>query len=247
LEDEGFDPSCVAVFCDVNSLLSHATEAFKGISELGEHTKLMIQCGIADQSCQKTIFSVERQYPPGFETNKGGTVKDGKTFPILKTKKVWVGSDGRSGARAKYLAKVDTAPERAIAFVMRYTKAGPLRELCLEMIGTSQRFWTAFFDYLNNDLERLTQFGITEKECLVLVSEQMQIVFEQVFIKRRFKFQRMSPNTESTAIGTSNKRSNSSEDRARWTVLWRWKTEGPTQGMLESDTGKSPSILAAPS
>jgi hypothetical protein len=41
----------------------------------------------------------------------------------------------------------------------------------------SQRFWTAFFDYLNNDLEGLMQFGILEKECLVLVSEQMVIVF----------------------------------------------------------------------
>jgi hypothetical protein len=184
LMEEDFDPSRVAVFCDMNSLLSHATEAFKGIAELGERTKLMIQCGIADQSCQKTIFSFERQYPPGFETNEGGTVRDGDTFPIFKTKKVWVGSDGRSGARAKYLAKVDTASERAIAYVMRYTKAGPLRELCLEMIRTSQRFWTGFFDYLNNDLERLIQFGISEKECLVLVSEQMQIVFEQVFIKR---------------------------------------------------------------
>jgi hypothetical protein len=184
LMEEDFDPSRVAVFCDMNSLLSHATEAFKGIAELGERTKLMIQCGIADQSCQKTIFSFERQYPPGFETNEGGTVRDGDTFPVFKTKKVWVGSDGRSGARAKYLAKVDTASERAIAYVMRYTKAGPLRELCLEMIRTSQRFWTGFFDYLNNDLERLIQFGISEKECLVLVSEQMQIVFEQVFIKR---------------------------------------------------------------
>ena len=184
LEDEGFDPSRVAIFCDMNSLLSHATEAFKGITELGERTKLMIQCGIADQSCQKTIFSFERQYPPGFETNEGGTVRDGDTFPIFKSKKVWVGSDGRSGARAKYLSKVDTASERAIAYVMRYTKAGPLRELCLEMIRTSQRFWTGLFDYLNNDLERLIQFGISEKECLVLVSEQLQIVFEQVFIKR---------------------------------------------------------------
>jgi hypothetical protein len=168
----------------MNSLLSHATDQFKGISELGERVKLMIQCGIADQSCQKTIFSFERQYPPGFETNEGGTVKDGDTFPVFKSKKVWVGSDGRSGARAKYLAKVDTAAERAIAYVMRYTKAGPLRELCLEMIRISQRFWTALYDYLNNDLERLLQFGIVEKECLVLVSEQMQIVFEQVFIKR---------------------------------------------------------------
>lgn len=62
LEDEDFDPSRVAVFCEMCSLLSDATEAFKGISELGERTKLMIQCNIADQSCQKTIFSFERQY-----------------------------------------------------------------------------------------------------------------------------------------------------------------------------------------
>ena len=184
LDEHDFDPSRVAAFCDMNSLMSHATDQFKGISELGERIKLMLQCGIADGSSHKTILSFERQYPPGFVTGDDGEVKDGETFPILKTKKVWVGSDGRSGARAKYLEKVDTAAERAIAYVQRYTKTGPLQDVCLEMIRTSQRFWTAFFDYLNNDLERLVQFGISEKECLVLISEQMKIVFEQVFAKR---------------------------------------------------------------
>ena len=184
LEEHEFDPSRVAAFCDMDSLLSHATEQFKGVTELGERIKLMQQCGIADQSSHKTIISFERQYPPGFLTGEDGDIKDGETFPILKTKKVWVGSDGRSGARAKYLEKVDTAAERAIAYVGRYTRTGPLQEMCLEMIRTSQRFWTAFFDYLNNDLERLVQFGISEKECLVLISEQMKIVFEQVFTKR---------------------------------------------------------------
>ena len=67
---------------------------------------------------------------------------------------------------------------------MRYTPAGALRDVCLEMVRTSQRFWTALFDHLNNDLERLDQFGIAEKECLVLISEQMKIVFKQVFNKR---------------------------------------------------------------
>lgn len=52
------------------------------------------------------------------------------------------------------------------------------------MIRVSQRFWTVFFDYLNNDLECLIQFDIPEKECLILLSEQMIIVFEQVFNKR---------------------------------------------------------------
>ena len=184
LEEQDFDPSRVAAFCDMNSLMSHATDQFKGISEYGERTKLMQQCGIADQSSQKTIFSFEKQYPPGFATGDDGDVKDGETFPVLKTKKVWVGSDGRSGARAKYLDKVNTAAERATAYVSRYTKSGPLQEVCMEMIRTSQRFWTAFYDYLNNDLERLIQFGIAEKECLVLISEQMKIVFEQVFAKR---------------------------------------------------------------
>jgi hypothetical protein len=97
-------------------------------------------CGIADQSCQKTIFSFERQYPPRFESNDNGMVKDGDTFPIFKSKKVWVGSDDWSGARAKYLDTVDTAAERAIAYIMRYTKAGPLCEVCLEMVRISQRF-----------------------------------------------------------------------------------------------------------
>jgi hypothetical protein len=65
------------------------------------------------------VFSFERQYPPGFKTNENSMVKDGDTFPIFKSKKVWVGpSDGRSGAWAKYLDTVDTAAERAIAYML---------------------------------------------------------------------------------------------------------------------------------
>lgn len=112
--------------------------------------------------------------------NDNGMVKDGKTSPIFTTKKVWVGSDGRSGSWAKYLEKVDTAAEWTIAYVMHYTHPAPLQEVCLEMIRSSQCFWNGLFDYLNNDLKRLIQFGIVEKKCLLLVSEQMQIVFEQV-------------------------------------------------------------------
>ena len=64
-----FDPPRVAVFCDMISLLAHATDQYKQVNELGQRLKLMFNCGIANQSCQKTIFSFERQYPPGFETN----------------------------------------------------------------------------------------------------------------------------------------------------------------------------------
>jgi hypothetical protein len=83
------------------SLLAHATDQYQPVKELGER--------VTDQSCQKTIFSFQCQYPPWFETNADGMVKDGETFPIFMSKKVWVGSDGRSGARAKYLITVNTA------------------------------------------------------------------------------------------------------------------------------------------
>jgi hypothetical protein len=78
---------------------------------------------------------------------------------------------------------VDTAAEKAAVYIKRCTP-GPLQELCLEMARVSQHFWGALFSYLNNDLERLLQFGIAEKECLVLLTEQLDIVFQQLFIKR---------------------------------------------------------------
>lgn len=39
LTEEGFDTPCVAIFCDMISLMSH---------EMGEQVKLMLNCGIAD-------------------------------------------------------------------------------------------------------------------------------------------------------------------------------------------------------
>jgi hypothetical protein len=180
--ENGMDVHRVAVFCDMCSLLAHATDGFRSTNSLAERAKLMMNVGIGDGSCHRTVFSFEQRYPPTFHDD--GEIKDGEAFPIFKSRKVWCGMDGRSGQRARFLERVDTAAEKAAVYIKRCTNPGPLQELCLEMARVSQHFWGALFSYLNNDLERLLQFGIAEKECLVLLTEQLDIVFQQLFIKR---------------------------------------------------------------
>jgi hypothetical protein len=63
----------------------------------------------------------------------------------------------------------------------------------------------------------------------------------------RDKDHRVASSNESTAIGTSNRRSISSGDNPRRAALLGWNTEGPMHVILESDTGKRPSMRAAPS
>eukprot|EP00956_Cyclotella_meneghiniana_P017897 scaffold29464_cov65-Cyclotella_meneghiniana.AAC.4 len=87
------------------------------------------------------------------------------------------------------------AATRARAYIMRATVEGPLRELCLELMRGSTQFWTDFFAYANNDLTKPVQFGIPEKDCLVLVSEQINIVFEAIYNKCQLMSQ-FDPHTD---------------------------------------------------
>lgn len=184
LADEGVNPARLAIFVDAVSLMAHSMDGYKTPTELAEQVKLMISCGIADGECHRTIFSFSAMYPSGLLTNDKTEVKEGETFPMLKSKGIWKGSMGYTGARAKFLEKIDVATQKAHTYISLHTKPGRLRELCLAMSRASQQFHHDLFTYLDNDFERLVQFGINEKDCLILVSDQIHIVFEQLFKKR---------------------------------------------------------------
>lgn len=185
MDENGLKWAQVAVFTDIFSLMAHGSEAYaRTSSELNDRIKSMRQNGVSDTIAVRTIVSFEQLYPIGWSISTDD-LKNGEAFTMLKSKEGWVGTDGYSGTRAKYLEKVETATIRARAYIMRATAEGPLRELCLELMRGSAQFWTDFFAYVNNDLTRLIQFEIPEKDCLVLVSEQINIVFEAIYNKRQ--------------------------------------------------------------
>jgi hypothetical protein len=183
LRANNFNPTRVAVFVDWISLLAHSPDSYKKTEELGEQMKLATKLGIQDLSSHKAIFSFSRVFPPGLKTNADGEIKDGETFPMLSSMQEWSGFDGNAGARVKFLEKVSVASERHQTYADTHT-SNDLKEFVMWENRTSQRFWTDVMAYIHNDLERLRQFGIPEKDCLVLVSEQLRIIFDQTFSKR---------------------------------------------------------------
>ena len=178
----------VAIFTDMVSIMSHMIDGTSNrtVQDHAERTKLMVQCGLVDPPCQRSVFSFEQQFPIGVATNKGGDVKPTETFPMLSSKNEWIGESGQAGSKALFLDKVDSASKMANDYILRHTAAGPLRELCLELKRISTLFWTDLFAYLNDDLERLIQFKIPEQQCLVLISSQLKIILKAVFDSRKF-------------------------------------------------------------
>lgn len=170
----------VAIFTDMVSIMSHMIDGTSNqtVQDHAERTKLMVQCGLVDPPCQRSVFSFEQQFPIGVATNKGGDVKPTETFPMLSSKSEWIGESGQAGSKALFLDKVDSASRMANDYILCHTAAGPLSELCLELKRISSLFWSDLFAYLNDDHERLIQFKIPEQQCLVLISSQLKIILK---------------------------------------------------------------------
>ena len=160
IEENGLKWNQISVFVDVFSLMAHGSEAYaRTSSELTVRIKNMRQNGVSDPVAIRTIVSFEQLYPMGWSISTDD-LKNGEAFPMLKSQEGWVGTDGYSGTRAKFLEKV----EIKLPLELVHTLYGlPLkvrldRELCLELMRGSTQFWTDFFAYVNNDLTRLIQF-----------------------------------------------------------------------------------------
>jgi hypothetical protein len=155
----------------------------------------MTRCGFANPPCQRAIFSFDHRYPAGFLSSDHSEVKDGDTFEMLKSRALWNGTNGYDGTRDRFLQKTGVAHEVLEAYIAQYSEMGPLQQLAMTMGRNVRQFMTSLFNYSHNDLEKLLQMHISEKECLLLVSDQWKIIFGQIY-KKRMLMMSFSPLTE---------------------------------------------------
>jgi hypothetical protein len=195
LSEHNMIPYRVAMFADAISFYAHSSDGYRTPKDASDTVKNMTRCGFADPPCQRAIFSFDHRYPAGFLSSDHTEVKDGEAFDMLKSRSLWNGTNGYDGTRDRFLQKTGVAHEVLEAYISQYSEMGPLQQLAMTMGHNVRNFMTGLFNFSHNDLEKLLQMNISEKECLLLVSDQWKIIFGQIY-KKRMLMMSFSPLTE---------------------------------------------------
>jgi hypothetical protein len=185
------------LFVDHSTLPCHNSNYDPGNStssiEWSKATKDMGQKGYSDPA-RKTVRSVNEAVSALYTGGKEAIA--GSVIASFKTSGAWAGERGRDGQRHKIEEKINTAKMAVIASINgRLPVGSKLQQLALLLVELSVSWYVELHRHLDNDLQRLTQMGLEKEAVLVLLSEEIIILFTLIHNVRK-KGQEFSTSTD---------------------------------------------------
>jgi hypothetical protein len=176
------------IFTDVMSLPCFDS-SYEPVVGWEKTTKFMAADGQYSTTARKVVVSYNQQHSFFYTDGKPTIV--GTRIPAFKTAETWRGDGGLDGRRHDIERSLETA-----ALVARTTineklpGRGNLREVALSMIDKTLAWFNTVHRHLNAKLLQLAQLHISEDECLILLSEEIIIMFSMIhdIRKQRMEF-----------------------------------------------------------
>ena len=110
----------------------------------------------------------------------------GIKIPAFKDAGQWLGEMGRHGRRHKVEEKLNTAKIAVIANINAKLPSGSvLRSLALFLVEKTSHWYVELHRHLDAELLRLTQMGLDKEALLILLSEEIIILFTLVHNVRK--------------------------------------------------------------
>ena len=140
-------------------------------------TKAMEKLGNYPVTDRKVVASFNAHHAHWF--SEGKTVIAGKALQAFATKEKWQGLGGMNGWRVEIELSLDTAADGVRTAVKDKLPAGSqLGQLALRMLEHTLNWFSMVFKHLNEEFTRLTQMNISKEETLILLSEEVIIMFD---------------------------------------------------------------------
>ena len=170
---------CIELFPDPNILLCHNPSVEPGSASTSlsweKATKEMSLKGYAP-TAHKVVHIFNKIVAPIYLD--GNEAIAGQKIAAFKTEGNWTGVDGLDGLRQRGEAKIITARGAAITAIESKLPIGSkLRELSLEMVAKTFNWYIVLHRHLDAELLRLTQMHLKTDALLVLLSEEVIIMF----------------------------------------------------------------------
>ena len=147
-------------------------------------TKAMEKSGTFPLTDRKVVASYNAHHSWWFA--EGKTVVAGKTLQAFASKEKWQGTGGMDGRRDEIELSLGTAADSIRTAIEDKLPAGSqLGQLALRMLDHTLNWFSTVFKHLDSEFARLTQVNISEDETLILLSEEVIIMFDRFYAIRR--------------------------------------------------------------
>jgi hypothetical protein len=172
----------VELFVDINIMPCHNANV-----DPGNASSLLTWDKATKDMSLKGYTAAARKVVRSFQEIVSSLYTDGKEalpgqkIAAFKTAGEWTGEEGRDGRRQRIEEKLLTARIAAVAAIESKLKDGSkLRMLALTMVDKTYNWYVVLHRHLDAELVRLTQMKLDSESLLVLLSEEVIIMFTLV-------------------------------------------------------------------
>ncbi len=170
------------VFVDPMTLFCHDAMYFL-VTGWEKTAKAMEESGTLLVTDRKVVASYNLQHL--FWFMEGKPVVAGKVINAFSLMKKWQALGGLDGRRVEFEVSAETAADgMRTAITDNLPDGSQLAQLALRMWEHTQSWLLMVNKHLDAELAKLTQMHITAKEALILLSEEIIIMFDQFYAIR---------------------------------------------------------------
>ncbi len=164
------DPMVMVIFCfDPSYVPLSGWEAL---------TKAMEKSGNYPVMDRKVVASYNAHHSHWF--SEGKMVVAGKTLPAFASKEKWQGTGGMDGRRVEIELSLDASADGVRTAIEDKLPAGSqLGKLALRMLEHTLAWFSIVFKHLDAEFVHLMQVNISEEETLILLSEEVIIMYDR--------------------------------------------------------------------
>ena len=185
LVDEGINPEHFSTHVDACSIFSHYADGNARTESNTTELKAMRSAGITDPTCCAYVASFRQNIPPYLLGESGTVVNVGSRFPLLKDREAWEGRTALQGARALLKQAIRDAHTTTKEYIScNLPSSSILKELADTCNTLTLDFWTALSTHIDDEILTLSKYGIQEEKVYTLISDELQIIFRQIFVQR---------------------------------------------------------------
>ena len=196
----------LAAFVDLVSVWSFASLTNETAAEWLQSLSRQKSVGLDNKVEVEFSHSMSTRYPAAF-VGKAELITSTQTFKIFDKLVLWRGGGVGDGVKERLLDSLRMGVERQRVYCEDNLPAGVLRDHAIRSAEFTRDFFQAFVVHIEDEITMLTSFGLGESQVLLLMSNQLMQICDDLFEFRH------------AAINVAN--SNRSETSARyaWVTL----------------------------
>ena len=130
------------------------------------------------------ICTFQQRYPTPL-VGESTDIIAGKAITAMSSVSKWRGGGSLDGRKEEITSVIHSARERCDTYIRETLPSGKWRDIALRASSDSQAFIVELFQHLDEELTKCMQLKIPEAQSLILISDQLKIVYDELYERRK--------------------------------------------------------------